>query len=51
MRSCTSATAVAKVGAWRPPVKLNETTRAYFQRLATISTPTEAARYLARDQR
>jgi acetylornithine deacetylase/succinyl-diaminopimelate desuccinylase-like protein len=41
------ATAVAKVGAWRPPVKLNEITKAYFQRLATISTPTEAARYLA----
>ena len=41
------AAAVAKVGAWRAPVKLNEITRAYFQRLATISTPTEAARYRA----
>jgi acetylornithine deacetylase/succinyl-diaminopimelate desuccinylase-like protein len=41
------ANAVAKVGAWRAPVRLNEITRAYFQRLATISTPEEAARYLA----
>jgi acetylornithine deacetylase/succinyl-diaminopimelate desuccinylase-like protein len=41
------AKAVAKVGAWRAPVRLNEITRAYFQRLATISTPEEAARYLA----
>ena len=41
------ATAVAKIGAWRAPVRLNEITRAYFQRMATISTPEEAARYLA----
>jgi acetylornithine deacetylase/succinyl-diaminopimelate desuccinylase-like protein len=41
------ANAVAKVGAWRAPVRLNEITRAYFQRLATISTAEEAARYLA----
>jgi acetylornithine deacetylase/succinyl-diaminopimelate desuccinylase-like protein len=41
------ANAVAKVGAWRAPVRLNEITRAYFQRLATISTPEEAARYRA----
>src|SRR5687767_50249 len=40
------ANAVAKLGAWRAPVRLNEITRAYFQRLATISTPAEAARYL-----
>ena len=39
------AAAVAKVGAHRTPIKLNETTRAYFQRLATISTPAEARRY------
>jgi acetylornithine deacetylase/succinyl-diaminopimelate desuccinylase-like protein len=31
------AAAVARIGAWRTPIKLNETTRAYFQRLATIS--------------
>src|SRR5687768_11642051 len=41
------ASAVAKVGAWRAPVRLNEITRAYFQRMATISTPREAARYRA----
>jgi acetylornithine deacetylase/succinyl-diaminopimelate desuccinylase-like protein len=41
------ATAISKVGAWRAPVQLNETTRAYFRRLATISTPEHAARYLA----
>ena len=39
--------AVAKVGASRAPIKLNETTRAYFQRLATISAPADAARYRA----
>src|SRR5687767_11001449 len=41
------ASAIAKIGAWRAPVRLNEITRAYFQRLATISTPEEAARYRA----
>jgi acetylornithine deacetylase/succinyl-diaminopimelate desuccinylase-like protein len=41
------ATAISKIGAWRAPVQLNETTRAYFRRLATISTPENAARYLA----
>ncbi len=40
------AAAVAKIGAYRPPITLNETTRAYFQRLATISTAAEASRYL-----
>jgi acetylornithine deacetylase/succinyl-diaminopimelate desuccinylase-like protein len=39
------AAAVAKIGAWRTPVRLNETTRAYFERLASISAPEEAARY------
>lgn len=37
--------AVAKVAAWQTPMRLNDTTRAYFERLATISTPEEAARY------
>lgn len=41
------ATAVAKIGAWKAPIRLNEITRAYFQRLAAISTPDDAARYLA----
>ncbi|MEZ5596616.1 MAG: M20/M25/M40 family metallo-hydrolase [Pseudomonadales bacterium] len=38
--------AVAKVGDWRIPVSLNETTMAYFQRLAGISEPEAAQRYL-----
>jgi acetylornithine deacetylase/succinyl-diaminopimelate desuccinylase-like protein len=37
--------AVAKVGKWAPPLRPNETTAAYFKRLATISTPEEAQRY------
>ena len=37
--------AVAKVAAWQTPMRLNDTTRTYFERLATISTPEEAARY------
>jgi acetylornithine deacetylase/succinyl-diaminopimelate desuccinylase-like protein len=37
--------AVAKVARWRPPVRLNDTTRAYFERLAVISPPEEAERY------
>ncbi len=37
--------AVAKAAAWQTPMRLNDTTRAYFERLATISTPEEAARY------
>ena len=39
------ANAVAKVAAWRTPVRLNETTRAYFERLAKLSPPDAAARY------
>ena len=39
------AAAVAKVGAWLPPQRLNDTTRTYFERLATISSPEEAALY------
>jgi acetylornithine deacetylase/succinyl-diaminopimelate desuccinylase-like protein len=35
---------VAAVAAWDPPVKLNEVTREYFRRLATISPPAEAQR-------
>lgn len=37
--------AVAKVSAWQPPMKLNDTTRAYFERLAAASPPESAARY------
>jgi acetylornithine deacetylase/succinyl-diaminopimelate desuccinylase-like protein len=34
--------AVAKLGAWQPPMRFNEITQAYFQRLAAVSTPGEA---------
>ncbi|MCW5966492.1 MAG: M20/M25/M40 family metallo-hydrolase [Bryobacterales bacterium] len=37
--------AVAKAAAWRTPMKLNDTTRTYFERLATVSTPEQAERY------
>ena len=39
------AKAIAKIADWQPPMRLNETTRAFFERLATISPPEEAARY------
>jgi len=39
------AEAVAKFGSWQPPMRLNDTTRAYFERLASISPPEEAWRY------
>jgi acetylornithine deacetylase/succinyl-diaminopimelate desuccinylase-like protein len=39
------AAAVAKVAQWQTPVRLNEATRAYFERLAAISPPRDAARY------
>ena len=39
--------AVAALGAWRTPIRLNETTREYFKRLADISSGDDAARYRA----
>lgn len=39
------ATAVAKAGAWQTEVRFNETTRAYFQRMAEISGEEDAYRY------
>lgn len=39
--------AVAAAAMWKTPIVLNETTRAYFTRLAAISTPQDAARYRA----
>jgi acetylornithine deacetylase/succinyl-diaminopimelate desuccinylase-like protein len=39
--------AVDKVGRWQTPMRLNDTTRTYFEKLATISTPEKAARYNA----
>ena len=37
--------ALLKLAAWRPPVRLNEVTRAHFSRLAAISPPEEAFLY------
>jgi len=41
------ANAVSAVAAWRIPLRLNETTRTYFQRLAAISTQEDAERYMS----
>jgi acetylornithine deacetylase/succinyl-diaminopimelate desuccinylase-like protein len=37
--------AVAAVTDWQPPIELNDTTAAYFSRLAAISPPEQAQRY------
>jgi acetylornithine deacetylase/succinyl-diaminopimelate desuccinylase-like protein len=39
------AAAVAKIGNWQPPMRLNDTTREFFVRLAKISPPEEAFLY------
>ena len=39
------ARAVSRLVAWQSPLRLNETTRAYFYRLGEVSSPEEAARY------
>jgi acetylornithine deacetylase/succinyl-diaminopimelate desuccinylase-like protein len=39
--------AVAKVGAWETPMRLNDTTRTFFEKLAAISPADRAARYKA----
>jgi acetylornithine deacetylase/succinyl-diaminopimelate desuccinylase-like protein len=39
------AQAIAKVAQWQTPMRLNETTRTFFERLAEISPPEEAERY------
>ena len=39
------AAAVEKVGTWQTPMRLNDTTRTYFEKLASISPPDKAARY------
>jgi len=39
--------AVEKVGRWQTPMRLNDTTRTYFEKLALISPPEKAARYNA----
>ncbi len=37
--------AIAKIAAWDPPMRLNDTTRSYFEKLASVSSPEDAARY------
>jgi acetylornithine deacetylase/succinyl-diaminopimelate desuccinylase-like protein len=39
--------AVEKVGRWETPMRLNDTTRAYFQRVAILSPPERSAIYKA----
>lgn len=39
--------AVARVAAWQAPMRLNDTTRYYFERLAALSSPEQRARYNA----
>ena len=39
------AKAVAKAGSWKTEMRLNPVSRAYFERLATISEPEDAWRY------
>lgn len=39
--------AIEKIGTWETPMRLNDTTRTYFEKLAQMSTPEKAARYNA----
>jgi acetylornithine deacetylase/succinyl-diaminopimelate desuccinylase-like protein len=39
------AAAVSRFQTWQPPMRLNDTTRTYFERLATVSPPEDAYRY------
>jgi acetylornithine deacetylase/succinyl-diaminopimelate desuccinylase-like protein len=41
------AKAVTAAAEWKPPIRLNETTRAYFERLSRLAAPADAARYRA----
>src|SRR4029077_17272373 len=41
------AAAVDKIGRWETPMRLNDTTRAYFEKMAAISPPDRAAIYKA----
>jgi acetylornithine deacetylase/succinyl-diaminopimelate desuccinylase-like protein len=43
------AQAVARLGTWETPMRLNETTREFFSRLATISPPDEAQLFRSLD--
>jgi acetylornithine deacetylase/succinyl-diaminopimelate desuccinylase-like protein len=37
--------AIEKIAMWDPPMRFNDTTRTYFEKLAAVSSPEEAARY------
>jgi acetylornithine deacetylase/succinyl-diaminopimelate desuccinylase-like protein len=37
--------AIEKIAMWDPPMKLNDTTRTYFEKLAQISAPADAQRF------
>jgi acetylornithine deacetylase/succinyl-diaminopimelate desuccinylase-like protein len=39
------AKAVETIAAWDPPMRFNDTTRFYFEKMATVSSPDEAARF------
>jgi acetylornithine deacetylase/succinyl-diaminopimelate desuccinylase-like protein len=39
------AGAVEKIANWEPPTEFNDTTRTYFEKLANVSNPEDAARY------
>ena len=39
------AKAVETIAAWDPPMRFNDTTRFYFEKMATVSSPEEAARF------
>ncbi len=39
------AAAVGQIGAWRPPLRLNETTASYFKKLTTMVEPERAQKY------
>ena len=39
------ATAVGKIGEWRPDIKLNETTATYFRKLSQMAPPEQAKYY------
>jgi acetylornithine deacetylase/succinyl-diaminopimelate desuccinylase-like protein len=39
--------AIEKVALWDPPMRFNDTTRAYFEKMANLSAPGDAARFNA----
>jgi acetylornithine deacetylase/succinyl-diaminopimelate desuccinylase-like protein len=41
------ANAIGKIAAWDPPMRFNDTTRTYFEKLTGLSAPEDAARYRA----